>query len=594
MATIPKQKQRDPVTIDKFLGLNEDTSGDTELKLGESPNMINFRLTENYKLRKREGYSELFASLGAYDIQGMWYGKIAGSFHYLFAANGSIYEHDLALGTNSILGTITNDKTYFFSYNDKVYMLNGNEYKYWDGTTFGGVAGYIPLVATATPPAGGGTLDEGINLLTGKKRQKFSGNNTDTTYQILETNLDSVDQVYVKGVLQTEGTDYTVDLVAGTVTFTAAPASEVDNVQIYWTKNNVDSTAVTGNYYAMFYGGKNDTRVFFYGDGSNRYYFTGLADGVPSAEYIPVNNYRDISSDEFAVTNIIRQYDRQIIFTDGGEAWYSYYDPFYDSQDNLIVDFPTFPLNSSIGSVSPGQARLIQNNPFTVFKGVHEWVATDVRDERNEVYKSKKVQQTLDAWDLSTAITVDWEKRWEYWLTVGNQVLVYNYRLDTWYKFTLNDTPKSYLIIDDELYFGTSNGQIMKFNRNILNDNDVKIAAKWEMSFYDFEVEWLQKFMNEMWLSVKPEPRASVSMTYETDRTATSNTYTATYNMSTFVNADFGSWSFLTNYNPQPFRFKIKAKKFVYFKLIFTNDGINDKVAILSFNLPARTGSKSR
>ena len=60
MAQVRVQKPSNPTKIDRFLGLNEDSTGDTQLKLGESPDMTNFRITENYKLKKREGYSPLF------------------------------------------------------------------------------------------------------------------------------------------------------------------------------------------------------------------------------------------------------------------------------------------------------------------------------------------------------------------------------------------------------------------------------------------------------------------------------------------------------------------------------------------------------
>lgn len=542
-------------------------------------------------MRKREGYTQLFASLGSFDIRGMWYGKLSGTFYFLFAANGNVYKHDLALGTNTLLGTLTNAKTFFFGFGTKVYMLNGTDYKSYDGTTFATVDGYIPLIATATPPAGGGTADEQINLLTGKKRQKFSGDGAATVYQVAETALTSVDQVYVGGVLKTVTTDYTVNLTNGTVTFVAAPATGVDNVQIYWTKGAGSRSEITANTYAMFFGGQNDTRIFAYGDGTNRYYYTGLADGVPSAEYWPALNYRDIGSAEFAVTDIVRQYDRQLIYTNGGETWYSYYDPI-TIEGSTVADFPTYPLNDAVGNIATGQAQLIQNNPFSIQNGVYEWVATNVRDERNASYKSKRVQPSMDEEDLTTAITVDWEANREYWMAVGNKIWVYNYRLDAWYKFQTAASITCFLIANDILYFGTTAGQIMKFDTTKLTDNGTAITARWEMNFFDFDAEYLRKFLTEMWISLKPESKTSVDVTYQTDRDADSDTYTAVYNLATFTATDFGDWSFLVNYNPQPFRFKIRAKKFVYFKLILINDETDEKLTVLSINLPVRYGSK--
>lgn len=686
MATIQVPQERPPTTIDRFLGINESTAGDTQLELGQSPSMLNYRLTEDYKLRKRGGYAQLFATLGAFDIQGIWYGKLNSIFQILFASNGKIwleesisstdydsidtatyanvdvvkttalntsivgttgidgvtvyqnssgtdltevtqanidlvasvgkyYYHTdgtlwvivaksayaditaarTGLGTSKVyvqIGTLTDAKTHFFGFADKVYILNGSEYKSWDGTTFATVAGYIPLIATATPPTGGGTSNEGLNLLTGEKRQTFSGDGAATAYQVAETTLTSVDVVKVGGITMTVTTDYTVNLTTGIVTFSVAPATGVDNVDIQWTKGTGSRSEVTGHLFAMLFGGQNDTRVFFYGNGTNRYIYTGLAAGVPSAEYLPALNYNEVGSGQHAITGIERQYDRQIIFTDGNDAHYSYYDTITDLSGNIVPFFPTFPLNSSIGNIAPGQTQLIKNNPFSIQTGVHEWVATDVRDERNEVYKSKRVQPSLDAEDLSTALTIDWEKQKEYWLAIGSKVWVYNYRLDVWYPFLLTDTPTCFYIINDDLHFGTNAGQIMKFDSTLRSDNGVAFQRLWQMNFYDFEAEWVRKFMNEMWMSLKPEAKTSVSFTYQTDREASSDTFTANYSLATFVDADFGDWSFLVNYNPQPFRFKIKAKKFVYFKLIFDDTESDELATILSINLPIRFGSK--
>lgn len=555
--------------------------------------MVNFRITENYKLRKREGYIELFNSIGTHDIQGMWYGSINGSYHFLFAANGNVFEHDLESGTNSSIGTLTNANTHFFAFGDKVYMLNGSQYKSWDGVTFGDVDGYVPLIATATPPTGGGSPNEGINILTGKKRQRFSADGTSAAYQLAETAITSVDSVYVNGVLKTVTTDYTVNLSTGVVTFVVAPATGVDNVEIAWTKGSGSRSDITAMRFAMFYGGQNDTRVFFYGDGTNTYRYTGLADGVPSAEYIPALNYNKVSSDEYAITDVIRQYDRLLIFTDGGEAWYSYYDPI-TVDGNTVASFPSFPLNQSKGSIAPGQARLVNNNPYTIFKGVQEWVATNVRDERNANYISKRVQPSLDDLDLTTTLTVDWEKRWEYWMVFGDTAIIYNYRLDVWYKFAFADTFTSLLVADDMLYVGTDAGQIMRFDNEERSDNGTVISAYWETGFYDYGMDWRRKFVNEMWISLQPDDLSSVDISYQTERVVTSGTYIAVYNVASFANMDFGNMSFYVNYNPQPFRFKIKAKKFVYFKLVLQNNELTDNLTVLSINLAARYGSKAR
>jgi hypothetical protein len=666
MAFIQPKPKTPPTQIKKFLGLNEDTTGDTQLELGESPKMLNFRITENYKLQSREGYQQLFESLGEHPIRGMWYGKIKDAYHFLFACNGKLYEHDLAAKTNTEIGSLTDAPTTFFTFADKLYILNGHEYKVWDGTTLADVVGYIPTIAISTPPEGGGTPYEQINLLTPKKKQLFSGNGTAKDFQLAESDLDSIDKVVVDGVEQTVNDDYTIDLTAGKVSFTTEPTNNTDNVEIQWTKHNwkevedsqqftgdgeelifqlretglesIDkvtvegietndytadlvegtvtfNTAPTGNIEiswtkkidqnrpminqcraAVLFGGENDTRVHFWGnsDYKNRRFTSGITlDNSSGAEYFPANSHADIGSFETAITAIIRQYDRMIILKERA-AYYSYYELVED-----IGSFPVYPLNGSIGNVAFNQAQLIQNNPVSIFSGVYEWVATAVRDERNAVYISKRVQPSLDEVDLAQAITYDYEYKGEYWLCVGKIVWVFNYRNGTWYKFELADTPTCFLVIDKELYFGTDTGQIMgfvkdQFGDDLRHDNGQDITYRWEMGFYDFQAEWLRKFVNRIWVSIQPGSKEKVKLTWQADRTVSGREYLIQYNLMDYTKIDYTNWSYLTYYNPQPIRLKVKAKKFVYLKLIFENTTKTERATILSINLLARAGGEAK
>lgn len=592
MAIIRSTATKLPAAINTFLGLNEDTSGETQLKLGESPYMINWKITDSYKLKKRSGYKSLFALLNK-PIRGMWYGKLNGTYHFLFACNGNIYEHNLTTHTNTSIGTLTDDKTFFFNFNDKVYILNGYEYKKWDGTTFATVTGYRPLIAIGSPPTGGGTPFEEINLLTGAKHQTFSPTaEKPTAYQLADTNITSVDFVRVNGVNKTVTTDYTVDLANGKVTFVSTTdhdSNVPDSIDIGWTKGTGNRSLVEKCKKALLYGGSNDTRVFIWGnsDCKNRRIYTGLASGVPSAEYFPANSFSDVGSDEFAITDITRQYDRQIVFKEN-ETYYSSIEITADG-----VQFPIYPLNSEKGSVTPVQTIL--NNPFSVHEGVYQWIATTVRDERNATYMSKRVQSSLDEVDLSKAITFDYEDKGEYWLCVDNTVWIYNYRNDTWYKYVLYDTPTTLIVIDGVLYFGTNNGTIMQFDDSTKTDNGNLITSEWQMGFYNWDADYLNKYLSKTWISIKPDIKSSVKVFWETnkDDSLTSPVETG-YNNLDYQQIDYNDWTYNTTYKPMPFMLKTKAKKFVYFKLILVNDSLIDTTIILSIDLLGRLGGQAK
>lgn len=588
------------ININKFLGLNE--QGNTQLQLGEAETMNNWRLVDEYKPRVIEGYEQLFDCISVNKpIRGMWCGEINGAYHFLFACNGHVYDLSLTSNIYIDLGTLADAYTNFFFFDSKVYIQNGSKYYKWTGTgAIAEVSGYVPIIAITTPPTGGGTPYEGINLLTGGKRQWFSGNGTATVFQCAEVGLTSVDYVknLVTGANYTPTTDYSVDLVNGTVAFTTAPANAANNIEIKWTKGSGNRSYIENCRACVAYNGANDTRVFLWGNLTyqNRRFHSGLADvnntgfTVPSAEYFPATNYYDIGSNENAITSIVKQYDRQIIFTDGGTAFYSYYDTSTGG-----ATFPVFPLNDAVGNVAFGQAKLVQNNPFTLYRGVYQWTSTTVRDERNAVYMSKRVQPSMDEVDLAEAITFDHEKKGEFWVSVGYVIWVYNYRLDAWYKFTLTDIPTYFIEADGSLYFGTSNGQIMKFDNILRSFNGANISSELSMGFADANSPNRVKFLEQCHIALKAESHVELDVYWETNKKVPKDeSKPIGYNNIDLDDVNFDDWSFNGNYNPQPFKVKSKANKWVYFRLIFKTDSDYYTAQILEITFEPNIGGISK
>jgi hypothetical protein len=268
-------------TIDRFLGINEAPDGDTGLKFGEAAEMLNFRVTAEGNLQIRPGYKAVTTLSDGHPVRGMWHGYVDGTEVWLAACNGHVYSINLTTYAKTDLGTLTDAQTHFFGFSDKVYMLNGHEYKSWDGTTFADVTGYVPIVITeAAPATGTGTANEQVNKLIASQYIWYSGTTSTTIYQLPATSITSVDAVYVDDVLQTVTTDYTVNTSAGTVTFTSAPGAGIDNVKIRYTKNTSDTAAnrtlILSQLYSETYNGYTDNRVFLYGDGTNKAYYKGI------------------------------------------------------------------------------------------------------------------------------------------------------------------------------------------------------------------------------------------------------------------------------------------------------------------------------
>ena len=167
MAKVNTSARRAVFSIRRWLGVNENPDGDTGLRAGEAAAMRNWRVTADGHLKLRPG-SRTLVQLAETPLRGLWSGRVAGQRCLLGAAGGTLFQIDTEAGTTETLGSLTDADTHFFGFANRVYILTGSEYLVWDGETLAPVEPYIPLVATATPPEGGGTLLEAVNRLTGK------------------------------------------------------------------------------------------------------------------------------------------------------------------------------------------------------------------------------------------------------------------------------------------------------------------------------------------------------------------------------------------------------------------------------------------
>jgi len=585
------------INIDKFLGENISLTGDTNLKLGELSLCQNAKITAEMKPRKREGYKQIFVPLSS-KIQGQWSGLINGSFFHLFACNGHLYKS--IAGVNTDLGTLADAKTNFFYFGSKVYIQNGVEYKSFDGTSLIDVVGYRPLVNISGSPAGvNATPLENINLLTNAKRMTLRSDGIDKDYLISTAEpITSIDFVKYLGNPLTLGVDYTQDLALKKITMTVLkPTCGVyDDVEIGWSDGVSTRSEVTGYTNAILFGGVNDTRVHIYGNGTNVITFSALANGIPSAEYFPVFNTSSIGSSQYPVTSIVKQNNRMIISTMQA-SFFSNYD-----FTNGIASFTVSPLNDKAGNIALGQGQLIRDNPFIINTSIKEIIPGAVRDENNVNNISTRIQPLLNEVDLKTAITFDYEELTEYWLCVGKRVFIYNYGNDTFYHYDLADIPTCFTVIDGILFMGTSTGAIMEWAEYkeidaipiYLTDNGGTIHTRAELGFIDGGVSYKRKFLNFGWVGLKPESKSMCYVEWTSDYDNSTEKELISYSLMDFGSMDFTNFSFLTNNNPQPFKVKLKAKKWVFFKLIITNDSNADTMTILNASLPVVIGGDAK
>lgn len=592
-----RSRYRDPYNyfrLQPFEGLDVEGSA-TEINDHESPDVLNMYADETGALTKRMGYQRSFAtSLGSGAVNGLYiFERMDGTVYTLMAWGNQLYKLNGNLQPTSIFTGLAGTKVQFFKMNNLCYIVDGLNFLQFDGTTCQQITPYIPTIVISSPPPGGGTLDEDFNLIGNKFKVSFSGDGTSTVYVLPLQNLDAttVTAVINTTTTITEGSGLTVDRVAGKVTFTTAPASGTNNVVI--TAGKTSSGLSDQIYKCTFntrFGGANDTRVFMSGNINQAN--TMWASGLNDPTYWPQNRFYSYYSDIMALS---KQYDSLIVLLKNGVTNVVYT---IDSTTG-VASFPSKPLSSERGCKSRGSVQVVENNPtFLSDGGVYQVVGTNVSDQRDLVHISLQVNhKLLFEPNLENAISIVFGKM--YWLAVNGNVYV----LDTSKKDTVspygkwtifdNVNASSFAVYNDVLYFGSNTeGLIYQFytepdNNNSYNDDGQPINAYWKSKPLSFSMEEMAKFIDRLWIGLKPSGATSLAISYETDKSRVdlSNSVQPKFNLFSFATLDFANFTFQFSSFPQEFVVRIHEPKVQYFQLTLTNNNLNESLTILSLTI---------
>lgn len=609
MAQIKGTDNSSILKIQAFLGLNENPDGDTTLKVGEMAEMRNFRITQDKHLQIRPGsktilsLADALSSLGQGNVQdgaetrvyGVWRG-IAGAYEHILASfGGHIWDIDAKNGTAKDKGSAPMGEVSFFGFGGKVYLLGGGEYKSWDGgtdTAFATVEGYVPLIQTATTPKGEGTLVETVNRLTGKRRVQFSPDGTATVFQLPEKGINEVSSVKSGGE---PVTNCTMDLENGTVTFTAAPAAGTNTVEIEYRKGDGARSEVTGMKYSELFNGATDTRVFLYGDGTNRAVYSGvpLVTGRASAEYFPDLYELTVGESNTPLTALVRHYSRLMAFkTDS--AWAILQGEIGLADGGSAAAFYVQPVNRQFGNEAPGQVRLLENNPLTMDAGsVYQWrsgssYASYISNNENNAKRiSDRVASTLKGFDLKKVLTANIKADHEFWFLHGTRALILNYANDSWYLY--DGLPFSRIVEYEGTVIGFSDdGAVVEFSQKYRSDNGAPIDCYAATGAMDFDRDWLLKYSPMIFVAMQPASNARIKVTVETNRRSDYPEKTVAYSLATFLHVDFNHFSFATNRKPQVKKVKMKVKKATFYRLIFKSNSASATATVIETDIRLR------
>lgn len=574
--------------IKKWLGLHESPDGDTNLKMGELSVMRNFKITDEGHLKIRAGTKTVKDLKPLWDawedapdiepkLEGMWFPDEISTYNNWFAAfGGALFYGD------SIIGSYTaGNSVHFFSFGGKMYLIDGVDYKVYQDGVFIDVTGYIPTISREVPPAGGGNTFENVNRLNGYRKVLFSPDGTAKEFYLPEQGIDEV-------IAVEPDVSHTVNTQTGVITFSTAPTKGVDTIGVTYRKGDGAKTDVTAMRFSELYNGKTDSRVFLYGDGTNRAIYSGItSDGVPSAEYFPDLYELRAGDSSTPITSMVRHYEKLLTFK--SDSTYTVEYTTLNAGELTMPAFYVTPVNRGIGNEAWGQAQLLENNPISIdTNSIYEWKSSNIiTEERNAKRISEMIEATLSTFNQEEIKMYNDKFTHEFYFLYRDKALVFNYEANAWYYYT-NFQASFIGYLNGVRYIGSPDGKIKEMNSGIRSDDGNPIDAYAETGSMDFEKDWMRKYSSIIYVGMKPESNARVYVTVQTNRRSDYIKKLLSFSLATFLHVDFNHFSFRTNRKPQVERVKLKIKKATFSKLVFESKSTTARATILSVDVNIR------
>ena len=409
-------------------------------------------------------------------------------------------------------------KSYFFVYNNILYIKDGLNYLEYDGTTLRDVStnAYIPTTSISRGAAGGGTIYQDVNMLSDYRTNTFVADGTSTVYHLDSPTIDGIKSVKVNGVTKTYSTDYTFDTNAGTVTFTTAPTvpdtDGQDNVEITYRKvvSGYADRILKCTLLAVF-----DNRVFFSGnqDYPNVVWHSSLDD----PGYVSDLDYYNEGLDLAQVKALVAGNNALWVFKEPSQANTTvfYHVPTIDSQYGKI--YPNSHSGISTGCIGAG-VNFNDDICFFSDRGL-EGISGDITSEQVIAHRSTFIDNKLLKESNYKNMIVD---EWEGYLLVfmGNKVYLADSRQVTnvngayeydWYYWELPVTVTSTNVRNGEIYLGTTTGIYT------LNNYDSDVTNYWTTPLDTFGYGNYQKITNKRGCVIECEG-ASVNVSVKTNK----------------------------------------------------------------------------
>lgn len=615
--TVPAAGKTYSLVVETFRGvdLNNSPSNVDKSRSPEAPNMIRDQVG---KVRKRTGYTTMITAPGGATINGIHrLGK-----QLLVHAGEKLYRRDIGQDgawTLVEIGAMADAVSRSFVFDEKLYLMDGSVYRVYDGTTLSAVSdsAAVPTVIISRRPTGGGTVYQGLNLIGRKWTESFLGTKDATVYQLTTAGLDN-DPVTAavlgssgEWVAKTEGTDFTVDREAGTVTFSTAPGESPvtgqDNVRITAAKtrdgyadtiNNCTISAVYG------VGGSTD-RVFLSGNAGKK--GTDFYSEFDDPAYFPDTNYTKIARDGGEVVGYTVLSNTLAAFLSGSAGGRNVVIRTGSLDENGAAVFRI--TNTIIGqdAVAPDSFCRTDKEPlFLTDRGVFAITAEELTGEKYSQERSYYIGSALraaagreyasacmygDFYVLAldgTLYLLDMQQK-----TYEKNSPYSSYQYEAYY---FPDIPAKVVFTDGDgaLCFGTAGGKLCRFTTATdapagYSDDGAAINAYWETADLDGELFFHVKTFTGVAVRLAASPYTGVKI-FALVRGDWQQVYDAKAKARylTWEYIDFEKFTFSGDRTPRTLYGKVKLKKVDKVRFRLQNTEKNEPFGLYAFGVQYR------
>ena len=470
---------------------------------------------------------------------------------------------------------------------------------------------FVPTIIISRNPTGGGTTLEPLNLIGTRWKESFLSDGTAKDYQLTTKDLDSSkvkaqllqsDGTY-KDVL--EGDGLTVNRATGKVTFTTAPPKSPvtgkDNVIIeagkeregYKDKINKCKISVlfgvNGSADRLFITGNPEFKNYdWYSQINDPTFFGDTWYSVLGQDSSEIVGY-SVISDLLAVHKNEGDDVRNVILRRGS----------MDSEGK--VTFPIAGAIQGVGAVGSFNFAYINEPLFATNLGIYAITAQDITAEKYTQNRSFYIDKALREEDLENSTAISFKEF--YVLATDKRV----YLLDGLQKSYEKNTPyssyqyecyyweipniRTLFKIDGNLAFGTVNGEIMEFYKDVedqlsYNDNGKAIPARWDLP--DIDGRYFYKNKTFRYMSIRIASAIATGFeAFAQSRGVWRKLFDsgAKARFLDFTYIDFSAFSFSGDQTPQTIGGKIKIKKVDKASFSIRNEKLNEPFGIYNIAL---------